>query len=124
MNKDLNYIANVEKAVAKKYGKEAICNPKSLWNEEKEERYLKDLEVFYKEKIKKKKTVDREGFLLKESNLSLRIKTTRICPVCEGYSFDFNDDLYMYKFDCCFECYIQYVENREDRWKNGWRPNK
>ena len=45
MSKDLNYIANVEKAVAKKYGKEAICNPKSLWNEEKEERYLKDLDV-------------------------------------------------------------------------------
>ena len=30
----------------------------------------------------------------------------------------------MSKFECCFKCYIDYVEGREDRWKSGWRPNK
>ena len=33
-----------------------------------------------------------------------------------------SDDLYMNKFDCCFNCYIQYVEGREARWHSGWRP--
>jgi len=30
----------------------------------------------------------------------------------------------MNKFDCCYKCYWQWVEGREDRWKTGWRPNK
>ena len=34
--KDLNYIAKVEKAIAKKYGDLAIQNPAKFWNEEKE----------------------------------------------------------------------------------------
>jgi len=32
------------------------------------------------------------------------------------------DDLYMNKFDCCWKCYIQWVEDREERWLEGWRP--
>ena len=32
------------------------------------------------------------------------------------------DDVYMSKFDCCFKCYIQWGEGREDRWSTGWRP--
>jgi len=28
----------------------------------------------------------------------------------------------MKKFDCCYECYIQFVDGREERWKSGWRP--
>ena len=30
----------------------------------------------------------------------------------------------MAKFDCCFKCFIQWIEGREDRWKTGWRPDK
>ena len=51
-------------------------------------------------------------------------QSTRSCPVCNTYSFKSNDDVYMTKFECCFKCYTQWVEGREDRWKNGWRPNK
>ena len=28
----------------------------------------------------------------------------------------------MNRFECCGQCYIVYVEFREDRWKSGWRP--
>ena len=45
--KDLNYIANVEKAISDKYGEETIQNPKSLWTKEKEEEYIKQLKKFY-----------------------------------------------------------------------------
>ena len=34
---DLNDIARFENAIAKKYGKEAIANPRKYWNDEKEE---------------------------------------------------------------------------------------
>jgi len=41
--KDFNYIARVEKAIKEKYGLDAIVNPKSGWDREKEEKYLEHL---------------------------------------------------------------------------------
>ena len=34
-NKDVNYIAKLEKAIAEKYGQEAIDNPRKFWDKEK-----------------------------------------------------------------------------------------
>ena len=34
--KDPNYVVKLEKAIAKKYGDEAIENPKKHWSDEKE----------------------------------------------------------------------------------------
>ena len=39
--KDLNYIAKVEQAIAKKYGEEAIQNPASFWDEKKRKRIFR-----------------------------------------------------------------------------------
>lgn len=27
-----------------------------------------------------------------------------------------------YSYGCCIECFIEFVEGREARWKDGWRP--
>ena len=40
MSKDPDYIVKVEQAIAKKYGEEAIQNPKAEWDENKEKVYL------------------------------------------------------------------------------------
>ena len=45
--KDPNYVVKLEKAIAEKYGEEAIQNPKSTWDDEKEKEYLKDLKKLY-----------------------------------------------------------------------------
>ena len=37
-NKDWDKLATFEKAISKKYGKEAIQNPKGNWSDEKEKR--------------------------------------------------------------------------------------
>lgn len=119
---DYNQVAKFEKAIKEKYGKDAIQNPRSLWDEEKEKIYLEQLKDFYNKKEKSKTTQKKEGFdVVVKKN-----KTTqeRTCPVCSAYSMYNRDDLYMNKFECCFKCYIQYVEGREERWKSGWRPNK
>ena len=50
-------------------------------------------------------------------------KNKRKCSVCGTYSFKKKDDLYINKFECCWLCYIQWVDGREERWKKGWRPN-
>ena len=122
MSKDPNYAVKVEKAIAEKYGKEAVVNPKSQWDDEKEREYLHDLKNNYRKEKSESELVELDGVLISEELLNR--ESERSCPTCNTYSFKSRDDLYMTKFGCCFKCYIQYIEGREERWKNGWRPNK
>jgi hypothetical protein len=120
---DPHYIVKVEKAIAKKYGKEAIQNPKANWNEEKEKEYLEQSKEFYKKQQaldEKSEKVEVDGIFVPKKLLNK--KNDRTCPICNIYSFSKKDDAYMNKFECCFKCYIQHVENREERWQSGWRP--
>ena len=119
--KSLNEIAKIEKAIKDKYGEEAIQNPKGTWDKEKEVKYLEDLKTFHQRNIRKKNTEIVGDIEIKTKKTSHQVD--RQCPVCDSYSFSGHDDLYMTKFDCCFDCYIQYIEGREERWKSGWRPN-
>jgi len=123
MNKDYNYIAAVEKAIAEKYGKETVQDFRSGWEEGKEESYLEQLADRRKSLYKKERTktsYDSGNILIKTSKKVT--STDRSCPVCKTYSFSSRDDLYMNRFKCCEKCYINYVEFREERWKSGWRP--
>jgi hypothetical protein len=123
MKKDLNEIAKYEIAISKKYGKEAIKHPRADWNDEKEREYQRQAkELYEKETSLREKTekIEIDGVLVSKKLFTRDSK--RICPVCHSYSFDLRDDVYMAKFDCCFECYIQWVEGRNERWKSGWRP--
>jgi hypothetical protein len=122
--KDLNQIVKVEKAIAQKYGEDAIANPKHYWNEEKEKAYieqLKELSQIEKRNDKDQK-IEVDGIFISKKLLTK--DTNRTCPICSVYSFDLKDDLYMNRFECCQKCYVQWVEGREERWKTGWRPNK
>jgi len=121
--KDPNYVVKLEKAIAKKYGQEAIENPKKYWTDEKEKEYLSELKEFY-ENTEDKEDVDKDevnGVFIPKKLLNK--ESNRSCPICNIYSFKSNDDVYMTKFDCCEKCYIQWVEDREERWLQGWRPN-
>ena len=125
MNKDLNYIAALEKAISEKYGEIATINPKSLWNEEKEKEYLQQS----KEKLKKdsksemsEEKLDLDGILIPKKLISSVQK--RNCEYCSTYSFNRDDDVYFSKYETCHKCYVKYIEDREDRWKSGWRPDK
>ena len=119
--KDLNDIAKIERAIKEKYGEDAIKNPKSSWDQEKEEKYLKDLKTFHIDNTRNKVVKQENGFIIKDKTKQKSIN--RHCPICNNYSLSSKDDLYMSKFECCFNCYIQYIEGRESRWKSGWRPN-
>ena len=124
MKKDQDYIVKLEKAIAQKYGKEAIQNPVSNWDEIKEKDYLQQLkDLTDKEKVieSKAEKVQRNGFFVSKK-LLIR-ESNRTCPTCKSYSFSSQDDVYMNKYECCFDCYIKWIENREERWQSGWRPN-
>ena len=119
-SKDPNYAIKIEKAIADKYGEEAIQNPKAGWTEEKEKEYLDNLKSFAANSANGQEVLVNGVFI---SDKLLKRESKRSCPVCKTYSFKSNDDVYMSKFECCEKCYIQWVEGREDRWKKGWRPN-
>ena len=125
MKKDLNYIAKLEKAIAKKYGQESIQNPKAKWTDEKEKDYIEQLKKIYTEGTitrYESEKVEVNGFFVNKKLVNR--DTNRNCPVCKKYSFDSEDDVYINKHECCSKCYIFYVHDREERWLAGWRPNK
>jgi hypothetical protein len=124
VEKDFDYIARLEKAIKKKYGQETIINPKSNWDDEKEQQYLEQLKEYSKKQqaIKEEsERIEKDGFFLPKNLINKKNK--RKCSVCGTYSFKKKDDLYINKFECCWLCYIQWVDGREERWKKGWRPN-
>jgi len=123
-DKDLNKIAAIEKAISEKYGSEAITNPRANWDDAKEKEYLSQMKEFY-QKIKKneeqQEKIDING--IKVSKKLLNRESLTLCSVCGSFPRKSMDDVCFIKFDCCYRCYIQYVEDREEKWLKGWRPN-
>jgi hypothetical protein len=111
--KDPNRLIKIEKAILEKYGEETIQNPKTNWDEEKEKAYLEQIRKIAKSRRPKEK-VTVNGILMPKKLFNKESKRT--CPSCQVYSFDMKDDLYMVKFKCCYKCYVQHVEDREERW--------
>tara|TARA_R110000796_G_scaffold180906_1_gene297429 strand:+ start:767 stop:1159 length:393 start_codon:yes stop_codon:yes gene_type:complete len=123
--KDPNFIVRVEKAIAKKYGQEAIQNPRNGWNDEKEEEYKQQLQKMTEKQDRmreKSEKIEVNGVFVSKKLLTKEHRRT--CPVCDSFSFSIQDNVYMTKFDCCKDCYFQWVEGREERWESGWRPTK
>jgi len=123
--KDPHFVVKLEKAIEKRWGEETIENPKKYWTPEKEKKHSEEVKEFYKRIAFRQAKNSKEkykGFLISKKLLSK--ENERECPVCSSYSFSIKDDLYMAKFECCFDCYIQWVEGREERWESGWRPSK
>ena len=117
-------IAAVEQAISKKYGDEAVQNPRANWDETKEKEYLEQSKEFYQKSYQKEEQqekVDING--IKVSKKLLNRESLRCCSVCGSYPKKSMDDVCLTKFECCNKCYLQYVEGREERWLKGWRPN-
>jgi len=124
-HKDPNYVARVEKAISKKYGYEAIQNPRANWDDEKEEEYKKQLQRMLEKEDRfreKGEKIEVDGVFVNKKLLTR--EHNRKCPVCNSFSFSIHDDVYMTKYECCKNCYIRWVEDREERWESGWRPPK
>jgi len=122
-DKDLNQIAAVEKAIAEKFGHEAIANPYANWDENKEQEYITQARELYLKSFQNEgwqDKIDVNG--IKVTKKLLNRESSRTCPICGAFPKRSMDDVCLLKFDCCNTCYTQYVEDREDRWLKGWRP--
>jgi hypothetical protein len=122
---DIEYIGKVEKAIKEKYGEEATINPRSLWDEQKEQEYLEQVKqnaTKYYEKDQDDDILESDGIFISKKLLSKSNSTS--CPVCDKYMMDSKQSVYIAKWQCCHDCYIKYVDGREDRWLTGWRPER
>jgi len=116
---DLNTVAKIEHAICAKYGPETIVNPKSGWDKQKELDYLEQIKIQHKRELttrQRTEKINKDGFFVSKKLLTK--DEDRVCPSCFEYSFNLKDDLYMNKYDCCYECYVHFVEGREARWMN------
>jgi len=123
-DKDLNKLAQIEQAIAKKYGSETIQNPRANWDEDKETEYLEQMRALYEKTARNEsfqEKIDVNG--IKVSKKLFNRDSLQRCPVCHSLARKAKDDVCLLKFDCCHPCYIKYVEDREERWNSGWRPN-
>mgnify|MGYP003646313624 FL=1 len=124
-DKDPNQLVAIEKAIAEKYGAEAIANPKALWDQNKEKEYLQQMKEFYK-KVKRNEAyqekIDING--IKVTKKLLNRESLKCCPVCGTFPKKSMDDVCLLKFECCSLCYDKYIFGREERWLEGWRPNE
>ena len=123
--KDVNEIAAIEKAISEKYGSEAIQNPKANWDENKEKEYLQQMKELYQKNRNiedSQEKIDVNG--IKVSKKLLNSEPMQSCPVCGAFPKKSMDNVCMVKFECCEKCYIKHVQQREDRWLKGWRPNE
>jgi len=117
-------IAAVEKVISQKYGDEAVQNPHSNWDENKEKEYIEQMKGLYakvKTSEEQQEKIDING--IKVSKKLFNRESLRSCSVCRNFPTKSLDDVCLTKFDCCNHCYIKYVEDREERWLKGWRPN-
>ena len=125
MSTDYDHIAAVEKAIAEKYGSEAIENPRSKWDEKKEKEYLQQMQELYSKQKKNEESKEKiEINGIKVSKKLLNRESLKCCPVCGSFPKKSMDDVCLVKFDCCNTCYVKYVEGREERWLKGWRPDE
>ncbi len=105
-DKDLNKIAAFEKAIAEKYGEDAVSNPRASWGEEKEKEYLEQMREFYKKTSKNQEREDKVDVNgIKVTKKLLSRESLKNCSVCGKFPKSSMDDVCLIKFDCCEHCY-------------------
>lgn len=111
MQKDINYLQALEKAVKEKYGDLATMNPKHFWDTEKEKEYIETVKESAKKEYKNLQThekIELDGMFVPKRLINKNEE--RICNVCKKYSFNKKDDLYLNKFNSCYRCYMCNIE--------------
>ena len=85
----------------------------------KEKEYLVQMQELYKKTTENEKwqeKVDVNG--IKVSKKLFNRDSLQRCMVCGTSSMKKTaDDVCLLKFECCYRCYIQFVEDREERWE-------
>jgi hypothetical protein len=126
VRRDQRYVQALSDELARQYGEKVVQPIDDFVTECDRAQIARSRKEFDQRSIKKKKEtekIDAGGFLISKKARDKK-RGERTCPVCNKFSFYFKDDIYMARYQCCENCFIVYVEGREERWKSGWRPNE
>ena len=52
------------------------------------------------------------------------VKEQFYCTICEYPIASKEDFILVEKYNCCNNCYLQFIEARRPEWKAGWRPKQ
>lgn len=104
------FIQNLENAIKQKFGENAIKTPDFFWNKSKELEYKKQLIIRNRKLFRKNNKINKNGYIVRKKLFT--DKSKRVCTKCYKFTFDFNDNLYLEKFDTCFLCFIKYIDGR------------
>lgn len=122
--KDWNKIAKYEKHFREKHGEDFLDSPHKNWKPSDEKKYREE-SAELREKLKSRRQQrskeKKEGYTFSKKLLNNEI--SKNCPVCHKYLFEPKDDTYLIRYECCESCFVKYVEDREERWEAGWRPD-
>mgnify|MGYP003140451891 FL=1 len=102
MKKDLNKVAKIEQAIEKRWGKEAVENPASHWDEEKEKEYLEQIKERASKEGRSSTTREHDGILI-TSKLFIDRKADK-CPVCHSFKMSNIDKVMIKKIGHCQRC--------------------
>lgn len=59
-----------------------------------------------------------------DDNVDLgKYRVPTFCPTCKRMMKGSKCNSTYYQYNCCYDCYIQWVEDREQKWLAGWRPS-
>lgn len=50
------------------------------------------------------------------------MRVPAFCPVCSVLMKGSKSNTTWYRYKACMNCFIEFIEDREDRWNSGWRP--
>lgn len=59
--------------------------------------------------------------MIEEERQRLRIPAW--CPICDEVMKGSISSATYGKWGCCMHCHVIFVEDREERWRSGWRPS-
>lgn len=116
----------IEQAIVKKYGKETVQTPGKDWTPEQDEKLRENLNKREQARYQRQKEgekVSQNGFLISKRILREEGKLSK-CLHCNSLLTSSVHLFYIVKYDACKDCYIKYIEGREERWQSGWRPNE
>jgi len=126
---DYNKLAALEREMAKKFGDEVVKHPAADWDETDEREYEEQVTKLHRKfegLFVEKSYTNKKGYLISKKLLNEEdAGGFDSCPYCGKYKFHFSvaDDINLNRYGCCRDCHIQYVEDREQRWLDGWRPD-
>lgn len=61
--------------------------------------------------------------MTKTTNWREELRVPAWCPVCTRLMKGSKSNNSYYSYKCCSDCFIAFVDGREEKWKNGDRPS-